>query len=436
MEGPLVLLVSIFVTLGVIFLSMPIAFGLALGGIVGIIMIDGFDGLNILSTIIFRHSFSFTLLAVPLFVFMGSLMYRNGLGDKLYDSSYTLIGHVSGGLGMTNILMNALFGFMCGSSTAAIASIGRIALSAMEKKGYNRKFSLGTTAGAGGLAILIPPSVVMVIYASVSFASLGKLFIAGILPGFLVAGLMAVYVFGHAKINRRLAPPGAASTWGERFRALPGVLPVALSFLTIVGGIYFGVWNAIEAGSAGSILAFLLCLAYKKFSFAKLTESLLETIHTTTMIFAIVIGANILTYVFHLTGVSKYIEDMANALNLPGWGLIFFIGIIMMILGMILDVVGLCLICVPIFLPAVEKAGFDPIWFGIFFVISAEMALLTPPVGVNLYVIYSIAPEGTTLREAVEGIIPFVCIFWVALIIITFAPWIVNWLPTTMIGSG
>jgi tripartite ATP-independent transporter DctM subunit len=272
----------------------------------------------------------------------------------------------------------------------------------------------------------------MILYTIITEASLGKLFIAGVVPGLLLVILMTGYILLRVALNPKLAPPGPAFSWKERFKSLVHLIPMVVIFVSVIGGLYMGVWSPTEAGATGSIAAFILCLAYRRVSWGTIRASTLNTVKTFVMIYMLLFGASLIAYLFFISGISGAIGSAAAALALPSWLIIVIIWLIMMILGCFLDPPAILLIVVPVFLPVVESLGFNIVWFGVIMVLAAEMAQLTPPVGIGLFIIKSIAPEGVTMVDCIMGSLPYVGILWILLLLLIFFPEIAMWLPGMM----
>lgn len=435
MVAPTTALIICLVVLGIVLLiGTPIFMSLLLAGLVGIYIFEGGQTLsNVAGKIAFHQVTGYSMLAMPMFILMGNLLMTHKMGDDLYEGIYKWFGWLPGGLAIASTVVCAIFGFMSGSNTAAAATIGGVALPAMEKMKYDRPLALGTLAVAGTLAALIPPSTIMIIYGtSVSDVSIGKVFIGGIVPGLILTALMSIYICIYAVIYPKKAPRGESSTFKEKMTALPRLLPVIVIFILIVGGMYAGVFTAIEASAASVFVVLLIVIANRRFKWTKVLDALLRTVKTAGMIYMIIIGATVMGHLFFITGFREMVANYILQFNMPGWGTMIVILLILTIMGTFLDVVALIMISVPIFLPIALKLGYDSVWFGVIMTIASEMALCTPPVGVNLFVIQGIAPPGTTLLTVAKGAFPFIFVIWVLLLLLIFYPWLATWLPNTM----
>ncbi len=415
-------------------IGMPIFMGLLLSGLAALQYLEGYEMLaNIAGKLAFNQLLGFPLLAIPMFILMGNLLTTHRMGEDMFSGLHRWFGSLPGGFAIASTVVCAIFGFMSRSNTAAAATVGSVAIPAMEEKKYDRSLSLGTLAVAGTLAALIPPSTIMIIYGSAATnVSIGRVFVGGILPGILLTFLMSMYIYGYARIYPDRAPRGEGATWRQKIVGLKELAPAAFLFLTIIGGMYAGIFTAIEASAVSVFATLLMLVAYRRLSAASVLEAVKRTIRVSGMIYMIIVGATILSHVFFITGFREMVADLLIGLNLPGWGTLIVILLILTVLGTFLDVIALIMISVPIFLPVAIQAGYDGVWFGIIMVVASEMALCTPPVGVNLFVIQGIAPRGTTLMTVARGAAPFIGVIWVLLLLLIFFPEIVTWLPSRM----
>ena len=314
------------------------------------------------SIIAFDSGYSWSFVAIPLFVFMGFLVVHHKLGESLFTTVYRWIGHVPGGLGISASLFSALFGFVCGSGTAGVVTVGGVCLPEMLKRKYDLRLALGTLATTGGLAALIPPSVLMILYCVLTEASLGKLFVAGIIPGFLLAGMISLYVIIRVMLNPKLAPSGPTFSWKDKIKSLDGIVPVAVIFICVIGGLYFGIWTAIEAGGVAAAAAFIVSLIYSHVSWKTIKAAALDTVKVFGMLYMLQISANLFSFLFYISGTSDLIAKSTLSLHLPGWAIIIFMWIVMFILGGPLEPPAILMICTPIFLPIATAWGMT--WSG------------------------------------------------------------------------
>lgn len=400
-------------------------------GIVGVTLIGGGTYWPTLGDIVWNTLDSFTLAAVPLFVFMGEIIARSGVSARLYSGLTRLIGHMRGGLAQSSIVGCAIFAAISGSSTATAMTIGVIALPEMRKRGYSDVLNLGSLTGGGCLGILIPPSIPLVIYASSVQAPLLDLFMAGIIPGLLLALMFMGYIWLRVRINPALAPRLAAEeTGGDILHALGNCVPVMLLVLAVIGGMYFGIVTPTEAGGLGALLALLLSLQQRTLNFDVLNKALHSTVMTTTVVLFIMMNSQILSYALTLSGVGRALAESLTSLDLPPF--IFFLCLMALftVLGMFIDGISMMLLTVPVLLPAILAANFDLVWFGIAMVLFMELGQLTPPMGLNLFAIQSIAGKVPLERIAYSSLPYALMIIAFAMLIYAF-PEIVLWLPQT-----
>jgi tripartite ATP-independent transporter DctM subunit len=313
---------------------------------------------------------------------------------------------------------------------ASTALIGSIAIPEVERRGYDRRLSLGSFAIAGTLAVLIPPSTLMIIYSVLTNVSLGQLFFAGIFPGFLLAILICLYILLRVKINKSLCPPTASVGWKERIISLKGTTAVIFCFLIIFGGIYAGIWSAVEASAAGAFLSFFCTLIYRRFKWAKFKAALDSTLRLCVMIYVIFIAAYSLNYFVFVSKLDVALVQLVTSLGVPNWIVMVIILIVLSIMGCIFDLFALIMVSVAVFLPVCISIGFDPVWFGIVLISASELALLTPPVGVNLFIIKNAAPKDTTFTDVVLGSFPYIIVVWIYFAIMIAFPQIALYLPS------
>lgn len=415
-------------------MRVPIAFALGIAGTVGIIAIEGLDiGIYSLGNYPFAFLKSWLLVAVPLFILMGYLASSAGITTNAFATAYKWLGQLPGGLAMASIAACAAFAATSGSSVATAGMVGAVAIPEMEKYGYDRKLASGSVAAGGLLGILIPPSIALVIYGFITKTSVAKLLLAGLIPGILTALVYFLGIFIMVKKNASLAPQSVRFTWGEKFRSLPHIWGVFLLFITVIVGIYAGIFTPTEAAAAGSCLALVMSL-FKNFGdTGVIFKAFEETGRTTGMIFGICVGASLFTQFFTLSGVPLWISEFVAGIQVQRVWVLLCILLIYIPLGMFLDTISILLITVPIFFPVVSKLGYDPILFGILVVKMEEISLITPPVGLNVYVIKGVARE-IPLSDIFWGITPFLLMEFIVIAILMTFPVITLWLPNSMVG--
>ena len=416
----------------IMMLGMPVGLAMGFMGFLGYCYMVGLDaGLANLGQVPFDTVFNHALSVVPLFVLMGAFAFHSGLSRELYDLGYKWVGHWPGGLSMATIVACAGFAAISGSSTASAATMGTVALPEMKRYKYEDGLATGTVAAGGTLGILIPPSIILVIYGILAEQNIAKLLIAGFLPGFLLAVLFMLAVYIIVKRNPGLANPGAKSSFKERLAGLKGTIWILILFVVIMGGMYLGVFTPTEAGGIGAFGAFAIALARRKLTWRIFMNSLVETGRTVGMIFTIVIGAMLFGYFLSVSRVPTGLADFVMGLGLSPYLVLLCIFVVYLFLGCIMDGLAMIILTVPIFFPLIIAAGFDPIWFGVIMVLVVEMAMITPPVGINVYVISGLAKD-VPMWTIFRGIVPFLAAMIICFILVTAFPQIALFLPSLM----
>jgi tripartite ATP-independent transporter DctM subunit len=422
------------VTFGLIllllFLGTPVAGALGVGGIMAAFFFLGKMGILEYASWSIANNFIFS--AIPLFVFMGHLLLRSGISERLYDGATAIVGRVKGGLFHANIVSCAIFAAVSGSSVATAATIGTVAIPALEKRGYETKLTLGSLAGGGTLGILIPPSIPLIIYGVIVEKSIGALFIAGIIPGIMLASIFMAYIMIRVIIRPQLAPTFEGMPTKERVIRALNMWPIILIIITILGGIYMGVFTPTEAAAVAASEALLFSIIFRKMSWQMLKMSLLGSVKTTTMVMFIVIGANMVAGTLGLLRVTVDMANWVGTLGFPPIVILIFIYLMYIFLGCFFDGLSMMVLSLPVVIPILLAQGYDLIWFGIALVVLIEMAALTPPVGLNLYTIHGLRPD-RPISEVIIGSMPFFLLQIVGLAIITVFPTIALWLPSTMV---
>ena len=412
--------------------GMPIAFVMALVGLLGYIYLGSLDaGLHILGLTFFAGGTSYTLSVIPLFVLMGQFATHSGLSNEIYRAVEKWLGHKRGGLAMATIGACAGFAAISGSSVATAATMGTVALPEMKKYEYAPSLATGTVAAGGTLGILIPPSATFVFYAILTEQSVGKLFIAGIFPGILLALLFIMTINIQVRLNPEVAPRGPGATFRERIFALKGVWGMLCLFLIVMGGIYTGVFTPTEAAGIGAFGAFIFSILKRRMTWSHFVDSLRMTAQTTAMIFIIVIGAHIFGYFLAVTRIPSELADYMASIHVSKYIVLAAVILLYSVLGMFLEGFAILVLTVPIIHPLMVNLGFDPIWFGVMVVIMMEMSLITPPVGVNVFVIKGVAKD-VPMYTIFRGIWPFWLAMLACLIILSFFPQVALLLPDTM----
>jgi tripartite ATP-independent transporter DctM subunit len=413
-------------------LGLPLSFVLGGVGMVGCYFLWGSKGLFVAAAQAYGAMGKFTLLAIPLFILMAMVLERAGVADDLYTMMHRWMGPVRGGLAIGTVIICAIFAAMSGISATATVSMGLIALPAMLKRGYDKIMAMGVISGGGALGILIPPSVPMILYATLTGESIGGLFAGGVFPGLLLALIFILYIGIRCFFQPRMGPAlprEERATWREKFISLKAVaLPVVI-IIMVLGSIYAGVCTATEAAALGCLGAIISAGVYRKLNWTLLKESCHRTASLTAMIIWILIGAYCFTSVYTGTGAHELMEHLL--LSIPGgrYAILITIQMVFFILGCILDPAGIIMICTPVFVPVIKSLGFDPLWFGVLFIMNMEMGYLTPPFGFNLFYMKAIAPPGVTMTDIYRSIVPFVVLQGIGLVIVIIFPEIALWFP-------
>jgi tripartite ATP-independent transporter DctM subunit len=382
-------------------------------------------------TKIYETGRNYTLSVVPLFILMGSLVTRAGLSQELFRAAYAFIGHLRGGLAMATVWASAGFGGICGSSIATAATMAKVAYPSMKRFGYSDQLAAGTVAGAGTLGIMIPPSTIMIIYGVFTETNIGKLFAAGVLPGILGAVLLCLAIVYTTWRHPTWGPPGPRSTWRERLAAVKEVWAVAALFVFVMGGIYGGLFTATEGAGMGAMGALAFAVARGALTGRTFYAALLESARTTAMLFMILIGALMFAEFVNITTMPADLEALVSRLGLSPLMVVTAICAIYVVLGTAMEELSMVLLTMPVFFPVIVHLGLDPVWFGIIIVCVVEIGLISPPVGMNMFVLKSLLPHvptGTVFR----GVMPFMWADVVRLAILVAFPIISLWLPSLM----
>ena len=410
-------------------LRMPIAFAMALVGFVGFAYLGDPDpALNLLAQDIYDTFSLYSLSVIPLFILMGSFAFASGISDRLYTTTYTWVGSLRGGLTIATVLACAGFAAICGSTAATAATMGKISLPEMKKYGYDDSLAAGTVASAGTLGVMIPPSTVLIVYGVLVEESIGKLFVAGLVPG-VILSLFFVAVVGILCFrNPQLGPPGIATTWMAKIKATGGIIEAVILFLLVIGGLFLGWFSPTQAGAVGAGGALLIGLIRRKLTWKTLIDAGKDGLRTGCMVLFIITGAVVFGHFLTISTIPFLLADWVGSLPIHKMAIIGIIMFIYFLGGFFMDSMGLIVVTIPIFYPVVQALGFDPIWFGVMIVLVSEMGVITPPVGVNVFVIKGIAPD-IPLNTIFKGIFPFLYALIILAIIIMFFPQIATFLP-------
>jgi C4-dicarboxylate transporter DctM subunit len=412
-------------------LRVPIAISMGVVGLVGIGLMRSWPAAVASSTTEILDIAKYTLSVVPLFVLMGNFVTRAGMSRELYAAAYSFIGHKRGGLAMSTVVACAGFGAICGSSIATTATMARVAMPEMRRFNYQDSFAAGSIAAGGTLGILIPPSVIMVLYAIMTEQSIGALFAAGVVPGLLATAFYMIAAAVVTARNPRLGPPGERSTWAQRGRALREIWGVVVLFAIVMGGMYGGWFTPTEAAGIGAMGGFLFALVRGRLSGPVLVDILVQSARTTAMLFTILIGASIFASFANFTTMPQDLKDFVEQFQIHPIAVIVAICFVYVVLGTAMEELSMILLTVPIFFPLVTHLGFDPVWFGILIVCVVEIGMISPPVGMNVFVLRSVLPDVPT-GQIWKGVMPFLFADILRLGVLIAFPVITLWLPRTL----
>jgi len=425
----LVAFAALFLLIG---LRVPIAIAMATVGAVGGLILNGRDSVAfIMGSLHFETVFPYSLSVVPLFIMMGVFAARAGLSRSLYSAVNAFIGHYRGGLGMATVGACAAFGAICGSSLATAATMSKVAMPEMRKRNYRDSLAAASIAAGGTLGVLIPPSVIMVIYALLTEQSIGRMFAAAIIPGIVATLLYMLAVWAQTWVDPAAGPAGQRVGYADRLRSLINVWPVLLLFLVVIGGIYLGWFSPTEAAAIGAFGALLLAWLKRRLSRDVLLDCLGETATTSGMIFMILIGTALFNYFVETTGLPHQLVGLVQELGWTPYAVLLLLILFYILLGCVMDALSMLLLTLPFVFPLVQSLGFDPIWFGIIMVSVVEVGLITPPVGMNLFVIMATTP-GLKLGTVSRGVIPFLMADVLRVVLLILFPPLVLWLPSLM----
>ena len=433
-------LIGFSALLVLIFLRVPLAIAMGVVGTVGFALVHilsfnnsrGWDAaLNMVSQTAFETGLSYELSVVPLFIVMGNLVTDGNMSANLYRASYAFLGHLKGGLALATIVACGAFSAVCGSSIATAATMSKVTMPSMRKYQYADSLATGSIAAGGTLGILIPPSVILIIYGNMTETNIGKLFMAGLLPGLLGILLYMAAVAITVHRNPEKGMPAKCASWHERLISIRQVWDIALLFVIVMGGIYGGIFTPTEAGGVGATGALLISLIRRKLTFKKCLQTLTNSVKTTAMLFALIIGAVLFSHFINIAGMPDDLKNIVFAWNLDPILVITLLVCIYIILGCVLESLSMVLLTVPVFYPVIEAMGFDLIWFGILVVVVTEISLITPPIGMNVFVLKAVVPD-VKLSTIFTGVIPFWISDIVRLIMVASVPALSLFIPNLL----
>jgi C4-dicarboxylate transporter, DctM subunit len=417
----------------VLFMGLPIAFGLLFVAIVGYwVLVGPARTFSILGIIPYDKVGNYTLSVIPLFILMGHLAYQAGFATSMYNTCQKWMGHIPGSMAQATVVGGAAFGAACGAGVASCATLAKICIPIMRKHGIDDRMALGCVGAVGGLAALIPPSIMMVIFAMITNQSAAKLLIAGVIPGLFAAACFMVLIYVKVKLNPKLAPKLETKiTWKERFISLKDSWGIAVIGLTVIGGILSGVFTPTEAGGLGAAGAFFLGLITRRLTFRNFIEAVMDSTKTTAMIFLIIGSAMVFANFMGISRIPSFASDVIMGLHVHRVVVLAGVFILYIIAGCFMDMTSFMLLTMPIIFPVIIKLGYDPLWFGVVIVVLCELALITPPFGMNLFILRAMVP-GVTMGDIIRGSFPFMITYVAVVIFMTIVPELATWLPSLM----
>ena len=425
-------LIGLAILIIVLFSRMPVGFVMALIGVLGFSYVVSWEaGLRIMAKDFFGIFGSYSLTVVPLFILMGQVTFHAGISSRLFDTAYKFVGHLPGGLAMATVVACAGFAAVCGSTNAAAATMATVAMPEMKRYKYRDVLSTGTVAAGGSLGILIPPSVIFIIYGILTEQSIGKLFVAGVVPGILLSALFGLTIYIWVRLRPEIAPRGPKTTFKEKLVSLGGVGETLILFILVMGGLFIGFFTPTEAGAIGAGGAIVLGFVRRRLTWEGFIQALFESTRISCMVLVIVAGATVFGHFLAITRIPYALATWVSELALPNFGIMAFIILVYLVGGCFIDALALILLTIPIFYPVVTNMGYNPIWFGVIIVLVTQMGVITPPVGVNVYVVHGVVKD-VPLESIFKGAFPFlVALILCALILIPF-PQIALFLPSFM----
>jgi C4-dicarboxylate transporter DctM subunit len=419
------------VMLGLMLLGLPIAVAMAAVGIVGGMLAYGAPFINSIAPVVWGVHNDNLLTAIPMFVLMGELLLRSGIADRMFGALAAWLGRLPGGLLHTGVGCSALFAATSGSSVATAATIGTVALPSLHRRGYPMHLSLGSIAAGGTLGILIPPSVNMIVYGSLTDTSIGQLFIAGIVPGLLLAGCFMLFIMVYA-LATGTARREDRVPLRQRLALLRDLLPPAVVFLLVMGSLYGGIATTTESAALGVVTSLFFTWRSRRLNWTLLQHCFVQTAKTSGMILLIITAAFVLNLAVSLTGVAEAMTAWVTSFGLTPTQMLLALMVFYFVLGMFMDVLSMMVATIPITFPIVSHLGVDPVWFGVFIVLMCELGMITPPVGMNLFVVHGIRPDGGGIRDAMRGAVPYVLILLAFTGLMIAVPGLATWLPGQM----
>lgn len=426
------------VAMVMLFMSrMPVAYVMTLVGFVGFGIMVSFEGsFNLVAKEYYSVLSNYDLTTIPLFILMGQLVFSSGISTRLYDAAYKWMGGIRGGMAMATVCSCTAFGAVCGSSPATAATMATVGMPEMRRFGYKDKLSAGAVASGGGLGMIMPPSVVMIVYGILTEQSIGKLFVAGIIPALVVTALFIATIMIWCAVAPEQGPAGESFPWKVRLLSLLGLGEVIIIFVAVMGGMFIGWFTATEAAGIGVFGVLLATLVRRQLTWEKLFEALYETLRSSLMVILLVASATVFGKFLAITRIPFEIASWIGSFDLPAVVILLMIIIVYFLGGCVMDALALVMLTIPIFYPIIQFLGYDPIWFCIIIVLISQMGVITPPVGINVYVVYGVSrglPDGDVKLENIfAGVMPFLAAIVVAIVLMTIFPQIITALPNLL----
>ncbi|MCF8032540.1 MAG: TRAP transporter large permease [Desulfarculaceae bacterium] len=432
MNPTIIGIIGILVLITVIFTRMPVAYVMTLVGFVGFaVQVNGEAALRLLARDFYSVYSSYGLTIIPLFIFMGQIAFNAGISRRLYDSAYKMVGCYRGGLATATVCACTAFGAVCGSSPATAATMATVGLPEMKRYGYGDELATGSVAAGGGLGMLMPPSVVLIVYGILTEQSIGKLFVAGIVPAVFITIFFALSVWVYCYFAPQQGPACNAFTWKERMLSLGETGETMLVFMLVMGGLFAGVFTPTEAGAVGAAAVCLVALVRRQLTWPGFVKSIYETLRTSCMVLLLVAGAVVFGHFLAVTRITFDVAEWVAGLNMPDFAVVAMIVLVYLLGGCFIDALALIMLTIPIFYPIIMDLGYDPVWFGVIIVLVTQMGVITPPVGINVYVVNGIAKD-VPLEKIFKGALPFLIALIVGTGFIVLFPQIALWLPNLM----
>ena len=425
----LIILLALFLT------GIELAFCMTIVGFVGFAILNSFSSAcNLLVKDYFDTFTTYGFTVIPLFVLMGQVASNSNIAKRLYMASHKWVGHVPGGLAMTTVAGATIFKAMCGSTLATVATFSGIAIPEMDRYGYKKELSTGVVSSVGTIGMLIPPSLVLIIYGIVVEQSIGRLFLAGIIPGILISFFFMCVIYGWVSISPGIAPRAPKATWAERVKVLPEFVIVCIIFAVVIGGLMVGVFSPTEAGSIGTVAVMILAAVRKEVNFKMLVKSWDESLRTAVMTLMLIAGSAVLGHFLAITEIPMIAADWVTGLPIPRYFIMVLIILVYLIGGSFIDDLAFMILATPIFYPAVIKLGYDPVWFGVMVGITIMIGVIIPPVAICVFIVRNIT--GVPFNIIYKGVLPFLLSLFAAALLLFIFPGIATWLPDLLMGKG